>query len=229
MRGMISQPRYLPTFNYLQRIYQSDIFVVLDDVQHQRRCVEHRNKIIYNDEIMWLSIPMVRTNTSRPLIKDLFFHKNFIDDHNKKIHQAYLKCNFYDETLYKKIYDFSGLNFVEFFVKSLKNTFEYFGLVLPKIIFSSSISDTGYGSKKLANICKSLGINEYISGPNGRDYLNLLDFQNTKVLYHDYEFPSYTQNSIEFVPWLCWLDGYFNEGGDFVKLQITKLIGLINV
>lgn len=228
MRGMISQPRYLPTFNYLQRIYQSDIFVILDDVQHQRRCVEHRNKIVSNGECVWLSIAMDRSITSRPLIKDLFFCHEFINDHHLKIYQAYLKCSFYDEDLYKNIYNISNLNFVEYFVKSLKNMFDFFGLRLPKIVHSSSIPDTGSGSQKLFKICQSLGIKEYVSGPNGRDYLDSSDFKDIKVLYHDFQFPSYTQLSNEFIPWVCWLDGCFNEGIDFVKHQITETMRLCN-
>lgn len=228
MRGMISQPRYLPTFNYLQRIYQSDIFIILDDVQHQRRCVEHRNKIIFNGESIWLSIPMDRSATSRPLIKDLFFCDEFINDHHSKIHQAYSKSSCYDEALYKNIYNVCDLIFVEYFVKSLKNMFDYFGLILPKIVYSSSISATGSGSKKLSEICQSLKIKEYISGPNGRDYLDSSDFKGSKVLYHDFQFPSYVQLSNKFIPWICWLDGYFNEGIEFVKQQITVPMRLRN-
>ena len=33
MRIMISQPRYLPTINYLRRILSSDLFIILDNVQ----------------------------------------------------------------------------------------------------------------------------------------------------------------------------------------------------
>lgn len=115
MKGMISQPRYLPTFNYLQRIYQSEIFVILDDVQHQRRCVEHRNKIINNAKEFWLSIPIERKKTSRPLIQDMIIQSDFIDEHHLIIKQAYSKCRYYEDDLFKKIYNVQQLNFVAFF------------------------------------------------------------------------------------------------------------------
>ena len=69
MKIAISQPRYLPALNYLQRIVVSDKFVLLDDVQHQSRAFEHRNKVRDAKKSRWLSIPIDRSATSRPLLK----------------------------------------------------------------------------------------------------------------------------------------------------------------
>ncbi|HAT8183748.1 TPA: hypothetical protein GDG03_15245 [Legionella pneumophila] len=228
MKGMISQPRYLPTFNYLQRIYQSEIFVILDDVQHQRRCVEHRNKIINNDKEFWLSIPIERKKTSRPLIQDMIIQSDFIEEHHLIIKQAYSKCRYYEDDLFKKIYNLQQFNFVAFFQDSIKNIFDLFNLAMPEIILSSTLNTEASGSKKLADICKKTGIDLYISGPNGRNYLNDSDFQNTQVLFHDFLFPTYSQTSKVFIPWMCWLDGYFNEGKEFVCKQIMRPMNLVN-
>ncbi|HHL3494100.1 TPA: WbqC family protein [Legionella pneumophila] len=228
MKGMISQPRYLPTFNYLQRIYQSEIFVILDDVQHQRRCVEHRNKIINNDKEFWLSIPIERKKTSRPLIQDMIIQSDFIEEHHLMIKQAYSKCRYYEDDLFKRIYNMQQLSFVAFFQASLKNIFDLFNLKMPEIILSSTLNTESTGSKKLADICNKTGINLYISGPNGRNYLNGSDFHNTQILFHDFLFPTYSQTSKVFIPWLCWLDGYFNEGREFVYKQITNPMRLVN-
>lgn len=228
MRGMISQPRYLPTFNYLQRIYQCDLFIILDDVQHQRRCVEHRNKILSEGNEVWLSIPIDRRKTSRPIIKDMVIQDDFIQEHYLKIQQAYSKCEFYDDGLYKRIYEVQSPNFVLFFKEALRNTFEFLDLKLPKIALSSSFGMLEAGSKKLGELCEKAGVKEYISGPNGRDYLNLGDFEKSKVQYHEFSFPSYKQNNPKFIPWICWLDGYFNEGKEFVRTQITNPMRLSN-
>lgn len=59
---------------------------------------------------------------------------------------------------------------------------------MPEIILSSTLNTESSGSKKLADICKKTGIDLYISGPNGRSYLNDSDFQNTQVLFHDFYF-----------------------------------------
>ena len=42
----ISQPRYLPAINYLDRIVRADVFVLLDTCQHQPRAFEHRNRVL---------------------------------------------------------------------------------------------------------------------------------------------------------------------------------------
>jgi hypothetical protein len=55
MKIVISQPRYLPTLNYLIRLYFSDCFVLLDNVQRQARGYENRNKLLM-PSAKWLSI-----------------------------------------------------------------------------------------------------------------------------------------------------------------------------
>ena len=55
--AVISQPRYLPALNYLQRLYFADIFVIFDVVQREVRGFENRNKLLL-PKPKWLTIPV---------------------------------------------------------------------------------------------------------------------------------------------------------------------------
>ena len=54
----ISQPAYLPWLGYFDRIFKSDLHIVLDNVQLERRGFTHRNKIRVGDSWSWLTVPL---------------------------------------------------------------------------------------------------------------------------------------------------------------------------
>ena len=56
----IHQPNYLPWLGYFDKIKQSDIFVVFDDVQFPRgkKHFGHRNQIKTNTGKKWLTVPI---------------------------------------------------------------------------------------------------------------------------------------------------------------------------
>jgi hypothetical protein len=54
-----------------------------------------------------------------------------------------------------------------------------------KIIFASSLSVSGHKSELLANILRKIGVSEYISGPSGRDYLDMSFFNDIKVTFFE--------------------------------------------
>lgn len=53
-----------------------------------------------------------------------------------------------------------------------------------KIVFASELNVKGDKSELLANICKKLNATTYLSGPSGKDYLDLSYFNNIKIQYH---------------------------------------------
>jgi hypothetical protein len=54
-----------------------------------------------------------------------------------------------------------------------------------KTIFASSLNVSGQKSELLANILKKVEATEYISGPSGRDYLDMSFFKNIEVTFFE--------------------------------------------
>ena len=102
MKISIMQPYFFPYLNYFKLIEMSDIFILLNDVQFQRRGWIHRNKFVnrhdknYND---WLTLPLKKCNISTN-INDLIFDEkkieNFIEK-STKFDFFYNKIHFYPE------------------------------------------------------------------------------------------------------------------------------------
>ena len=81
------------------------------------------------------------------------------------------------------------------------------------------------GVQLLSEICAHFDNSIYISGPNGRKYGVVEEFQMQKLLckFHHFVHPFYEQNKIEFVPYLGFVDSLFRCGdvwlADFVRTK----------
>ena len=58
----IHQPVYLPWLGFFKKILESEIFVILDDVQYEKNGWHNRNKIKTKDGDMWLTVPVHAKN-----------------------------------------------------------------------------------------------------------------------------------------------------------------------
>jgi hypothetical protein len=224
---VISQPRYIPAVSYLQRIYFSDIFVVLDTVQRQARGFENRNKLLLPNPA-WLTVPI--GSSSRALIKDSLIKEcDWASDHKKKVAENYKLSPYFDIELLDKWYD--GLeefqNFSDAMEKMLKNICESLSFSL-NLVRASSIESHDCppsGPDKLRWLTQAVGANVYISGVNGMTYGVKEAFSETDVtaLFHKNEITLYSQSRAdEFVPYLGFIDMVFNCGLDFLKSEISR-------
>ena len=54
----IHQPQYIPWPAYFDKIFQSNVFVFLDDVQFQKNGLQNRNQIKTPQGKTWLTLPI---------------------------------------------------------------------------------------------------------------------------------------------------------------------------
>ena len=211
----IRQPGYLPYLGFFKKIESTDIFVFLDDVQYTRSDWDNRNKIGTNDEPLWLTVPVL--NKSSQLLNEVEIDntKNWIYKHLSAIEYNYNDAPFfiiYWEEI-KKIIKKPRKKLIELNL-DLLNYFIIKLEIKSKIILSSSLNINETGSKKLLEICKSIGCDTYLSGELGKDYLDdeIFEKENIKVIYEKFEHPKYYQKFENFVPNLSIIDLLFNEG-----------------
>ncbi|MDD2753514.1 MAG: WbqC family protein [Candidatus Portnoybacteria bacterium] len=230
MTGAILQPGYLPWAGFFDLLFQSDVFVIYDDVQYTRRDWRNRNRIKFGDKIHTLTVPVNTAGTSR---EDLKINEALISygfdwqkNHIETIKHAYSKTEWFSkygpglsEILSKKprllidllmpiIYWAAGILEIE-----------------RKIVFSSELNiDRNFKkSDRLIAICKELGIDSYLTGDAARDYISVEQFKqdDISVYFHDYKHPVYRQLGKEFVSHLSIIDAIFNCGPE-AKLLFEK-------
>jgi len=174
----ISQPRYLPALNYLQRICFSDTFVVFDIVQRQSRAFENRNKLLLPDP-RWLSIPI--QSSSRALILDTVIDgQSWVSTHKAQIIAAYRYAPCFDDSILDIYFSAYESECFEHAASFPLATTRALALILDELKlphnfrYASELCDqaieAAQGPRKLRQICEKLGASIYLSGENGRGY-----------------------------------------------------------
>jgi len=221
----INQPAYLPWLGYIHRIYLSDIHVILDHVQFEKNSFTNRNKIRMKDGSAMLTIPL----KTKGLFGNLAINTIEIADdswrvkHMKSIQSNYSKAKYFKQ--YEPVLmDFLSVPYVKFIdvVVVMNNWIMKELNIKTKLIMSSSLNVQETKSDLVLNICKSLNASTYLSGPFGRDYLNIDSFaaSGIKIAFHDYKHPVYSQTYPGFEPYMTIIDLLFNHGLESIKYLI---------
>ena len=218
MKIAIMQPTFLPWVGYFSMMSAVDKFVLLDDVQFERRSWQQRNKILANNGPIWLTIPVVSKNLRSQKINDvqILYEKDFIKKIIRSIEINYLKAPHYkkySENIYSILKErpknLSDLTIS--LIKEIKKILK----IKTDIILSSELNIQGKREERLLNICLLLEAKVYLSSPNSKNYLDKTDIfnqNNIALEYYDYSHPIYPQLIKEFQPYISVIDLIFNCG-----------------
>ena len=216
----INQPAYLPWPGYFDRIMKADTHVVLDHVQFEKNSLTNRNKIKTPQGWSWLTVPVKTKGKFKECpIKDIETNEtmNWAHKHWQSILSNYKKAPFFSDyaDFFEKLYSQEWLLLNDILTET-NNFFQKTLDIETKTINSSSLNLSRSKSELVLEICQNLEADTYLSGPLGRDYLNVESFHQAgvKVLYHDYQYPDYPQMHGDFEPYLSVIDLLFNCGPD---------------
>lgn len=222
MRVSIMQPAYLPWAGYIQRVMRSDLHIVMDDVKIDWRSktqFTNRNRIPTSNGPVWLTIPLLKADSDGLTINRIHINNSerWARKHFATITQNYSKSLFYKEhsEFFSKFYN----NEYELLVDAIGMSTDYlltaFGCTT-RCVKSSQLKVEGKKDELVLNLCKEVGATSYISGPFGRDYLNLDLFEQAgiEVVFHDFFVEEYSQVQPGFTPYMSCIDMLFCLGGD---------------
>jgi hypothetical protein len=185
MRITIHQPEHFPYMGFFQKMAAADLFVVLDNVNFRKNYFQNRNKYPNNaghDE--WFTVP-VGKDSPKLLIKDVV---TSADNRWRKKIVKQLKFNFNKDLT--SIYESEKL--IDINMKSIKFCCEELGIDIPMVHASEIVNDLS-STELLVEICKNLNATTYLSGPSGRDYLDiqLFDAAGIKVEFFEPQVKNY--------------------------------------
>lgn len=218
MRCMISQPRFFPVMHYLHRMKQSDVFVVLDTVQFTPRHEENRAKLKGPQGTQWLTVPVERRGREQRIV-DTRIHAEqpWREAAVKTLFHLYGKAPHYEEHAPEivEILRAPHETLTELDRASWEPGLRMLGIGC-RIVLASELPVTGRGPELLLDLCRHLGADVYLSGPDGKKYLDVGHFaaNGVEVCYHEYLHPPYRQRFGDYVPFLSYLDVLFNTGLD---------------
>ena len=217
----IHQPQYLPWIPYFSKIKDSEIFVILDDVQFQKNGLQNRNYILSKNGELRLTIPVFHSlsdNINAIKISD----PRILKKHWQTIEMNYKKAAHFNSVAdgLKAIYDRDytllahlNIDLIRFYLDFLE--------IKTKVIIASEMQKEGEKSDLVLSICKALDASIYLTGSGGMEYLNVGDFENAniKIESASYLFKEYGQinKTDQFVPHLSIMDLIFNEGKNAIS------------
>ncbi len=223
----IHQPNFFPWLGYFNKIYQSDIFVFLDEVQFPRTSsgnMVNRSRVLCNGNTKWLTSTLNKKSSIAKIseieIKDGVKQKNF-----QKLQQYYKKSKYYKNVIefIEELMLFKDNNLRDYNINAIK-------LICKKLkidrefILQSSLNTTNAKESLIIEIIKKVGGNIYLSGNGAKKYQKEENFlsQGIKLEYQTFTPKAYKQMATkEFIAGLSILDSLFNVGFDGTK----ELIG----
>jgi len=229
MRVSIHQPSYLPWIPFMEKALQSDVFVLLDNVQFEKNSEQNRNRIKTAQGETWLTVPVQRQlhtlipNVAIPESQPVWRAK-----HRKTIEMSYSRAPHFDQVS-ARLFDLLDREWKALLDLNLAIDalfFEFVGLQ-SRIVRASALPVSGENSDRILALCTELGAHTYLSGRAGADYLDLPRFveRGIEVLFQDYRHPEYPQQypAIGFLPRLSSLDLFMNVGiGEKARAAIQQ-------
>ena len=220
MKAVILQPSYIPWRGYFDQIRRADVFVFYDDVQYDKRGWRNRNQIILPNGKQWLTIPVHSRGSQTENIPihqiKISWDSPWNEDHLKSIRQAYRKAPFFHqyERLLEEFYNRHDEYLAEFTMETTIALARQIGIQNTRFMRSSSLQVEGVKTDRLISILKTIGADQYLSGPSARDYIETEKFVSANIAleYMEYNYPEYPQLIQPFSPNVSILDLLFMTG-----------------
>lgn len=228
------QPNFLPYLGFFEKMKKSDIFVIRDECLFSKNtdAFHHRNKIRINshDNINdakwdWIGVPVndphdyimhvpIKTESR---VKNQPWAKHLLN----QIHSQYCNSEYFSKFFhgFEKIF-MNGHNKLSELNKELILFIrDAFGIKTDIIVASELGLKTAHyeksdPNKDLADICRALNADRYLSGDGGKKYLDLGIFEKSGILveFQNYSHPIYRQNYPGFLPNMSSIDALFCIG-----------------
>jgi WbqC-like protein len=215
----IQQPEHLPWMGFFDKMQRCDLYVYLDNVQFKKRYFENRNKIRTQNGWQWVTVPVISKGKYRQNINEVEIDnsQNWRRKYLGSIKSSYSKSPHFDhfypglESVIEGPCRFlSDLN-----IRLVQHIREYLKIRTPVQKASDLGVDEFSGSELIYQICNRLGAATYMSGPDGRNYLNADHFEKNgiKIIFHDFDHPVYHQcRDADFFSHMSVIDYIFANG-----------------
>lgn len=171
----IHQPEHFPYMGFFQKIAAADLFIVLDNVKFNKQYFQNRNKILtLEGKEEWITVQVEKLAPSKKINE---VRVNW-DEKWKRRLLGKIKRNLnFDATEF-----YSHEKLIDINMSGIRWALERMKIDTP-IVFASDLGVAGCKSSLNANLVRAVGGTTYISGPSGKDYINMSYFDGIDVEY----------------------------------------------
>ncbi|MDQ6958097.1 MAG: WbqC family protein [Mariprofundaceae bacterium] len=213
----IHQPNFLPWPGFFHKWMLADAMVLLDTVQYEKNEWQNRNRIKTASGAQWITVP-VNYRYPQKIKEVTIADRRWVRKVCSSIEQSYAKAPCFEaywpsvrEVLNQPFVRLKDLN-----VALIRLVGDAVGCTSPLLLASELEVHHADPTERLIEICSGMDGDAYLSGQEGRTYLQREQFaQSGLTLYfQQIEMLEYPQLHGDFVPYLSVLDMLFNTGAD---------------
>jgi len=225
----IHQPEFIPWLGFFNKVWQSDVFIIMDDVQFKKNHFENRNKIRVLSEQgwTWIKIPVFMKGRFGQKICDVDINsegeKRWKEVLLKSVKMSYQKTKFFPE-VYEMIESCINQNtdkLCDINICLILAIMKYLDMN-KNVIIQSQLAMASAKEYLLVDLIKKSGCDTYLSGQSGKVYLDhkVMTENGITVLFQNFNHPQYEQVHGNFLKGMSIIDLLFNYGKesvDFLK------------
>jgi len=221
----IMQPYFLPYIGYFQLIKEVDKYVIYDDVNYINKGWINRNNILLNGQKYLFTLSLLGASQNK-LINEIAVENNQ-SKLLKTIENAYKKAPYFENVfaVIQSIFDYENKNLSKFVGNSIIQIADYLD-IKTTFVYSSEIEkdNTLKGQEKILQICKILGVTNYINTIGGQELYDKDIFKQNNIELHflKTEMIEYKQFKNDFVPYLSILDVMMFNPIEEINVMLNK-------
>ena len=222
----IHQPNFMPWLGYFYKIWQSDIFIFLDDVQFIKTGSNYTNRVSINisNQNRYITIPIKRGSGIHNINKTEFLNEKWKKKVIGTLQANYAKSPYFNQNkeLIFELINFKSNNLADYninFIESISKELN----IDTKFIRSSKFNVKTKSTQRLIELIKKVDGKIYLSGEGGDNYQehNMYRESDIEVAYNNMPNFRYTQPKIEeFIAGLSVVDAIFNMGFENLKSRL---------
>ena len=204
----------------------SDVHVLFDTAQFEKNGFNNRAKIRTANGEPWLTVPvLVKGRFGRNPIANAAIDgtTRWRANHWKTLSQAYGRAAYFGDhvSFFRQLYETPW----EYLGPLNIHTLTYLARALGircTFLRASELSVTGKKMELVLNLCRVVGATAYISGRNGRDYLDSATFRTAgiELRFQAYREPHYAQFRDGFRPYISVVDLLFHHGSKAAAIMM---------
>jgi len=223
MRKLITihQPNFLPWPGFFHKWMLADAMVLLDTVQYEKNEWQNRNRIKTASGAQWITVP-VNYRYPQKINEVTIADRRWVRKVCSSIEQSYAKAPCFEAywPSVREVFNRPCVRLKDLNVALIRLIGDAVGCTSPLWLASELEADSTDPTERLIELCMVLDADAYLSGQEGRTYLQRERFaQSGLALYfQQIEAPEYSQLHGDFVPYLSVLDMLFNTGADAAEI-----------
>ena len=222
----IHQPNFMPWLGYFYKIWQSDVFVLLDDVQIIKTGSSYTNRVEINNngKRAHLTIPIKKSKDYCLINETSIVNNGWKKKALKTLQQNYSKAGFFkqNQDFIFELINYDNDNLAEYnthFIKAISDKLCF----QTSLVKSSDLNVQAKSTERLIQLVKKVDGKVYLSGSGGDKYQEKNMFEKNGIKLEYNKLPEFKYKQIKtdkFIPGLSIIDAIFNIGFEGLKNEL---------